>query len=187
MFAILATKSLQTSVLAGLLFYVFANPGMYKIIRQFPGLKFVMKSATEITHQGTMVNALLFGIVLFLCVYLINSALIKDHLKFLNVVENYEDSEGVKDSEGLHSCVEGIWSGGDGTKGYPCDVALDGANIQCMDGTGRCTPLRKGGGPSWAWKCAEPEFLLKNYQKCGCTKMAGNEELYLYCHDLPAK
>ena len=64
MFAVLATKSLQTSVLAALLFYVFANPDMYKMLRQFPGLKFVMKSATEISHQGTMVNAVLFGLVM---------------------------------------------------------------------------------------------------------------------------
>jgi len=88
MFSIVAPKSLQTSVLAGLLFYVFANPGMYKIIRQFPGLKFVMKGATEITHAGTMVNAVLFGLIMLLCVHLINSTLIKDHLKFLNVVEH---------------------------------------------------------------------------------------------------
>jgi hypothetical protein len=88
MLDVLKTRSLQTSVLAGLLFYVFANPGMYKMIRQFPGLKFVMKGATEITHQGTMVNAVLFGLVMLLCVHLINSALIKDHLKFLNVVEH---------------------------------------------------------------------------------------------------
>jgi len=87
MLDVLNTKSLQTSVLAGLLFYVFANPGMYKIIRQFPGLKFVTNSATEITHAGTMVNAVLFGLVMLLCVHLINSTLIKDHLKFLNVVE----------------------------------------------------------------------------------------------------
>ena len=90
MFSILATKSLQTSFLAGLLFYVFANPGMYKIIRQFPGLKFVMKGATDITHAGTMVHAVLFGLVMLLCVHLINSTLIKDHLKFLNVVEHGE-------------------------------------------------------------------------------------------------
>jgi hypothetical protein len=93
MFAILATKSLQTSVLAALLFYVFANPDMYKMIRQFPGLKFVMKGATEITHAGTMVNAVLFGLVMLLCVHLINSALIKDHLQFLNVVEGYDNEE----------------------------------------------------------------------------------------------
>jgi hypothetical protein len=47
-----------------------------------------MNSATQITQSGVVVNALLFGIVLFLCVYLINSSLIKDHLKFLNVVEH---------------------------------------------------------------------------------------------------
>ena len=63
---------------------------MYKIIRQFPGLKFVMKGATEITHAGTMVHAVLFGLVMLLCVHLINSTLIKDHLKFLNVVENFK-------------------------------------------------------------------------------------------------
>jgi hypothetical protein len=110
MFAILATKSLQTSVLAGLLFYVFANPGMYKMIRKFPGLKFVMKGATEITHAGTVVNAVLFGLVMLLCVQLINSALIKDHLKFLNVVEGYtpQGTSWLDDlSIDLHSEFEG--------------------------------------------------------------------------------
>jgi len=87
MLGLLKTRSLQTSVLAALLFYVFANPGMYKIIRKIPGLKFVMKGATEITHQGTLVNALLFALIFLLCVYLINSHLIKDHLKFINIVE----------------------------------------------------------------------------------------------------
>jgi len=87
MLGLLKTRSLQTSVLAALLFYVFANPGMYKIIRKIPGLKFVMKGATEITHQGTLVNALLFALIFLLCVYIINSHLIKDHLKFINIVE----------------------------------------------------------------------------------------------------
>lgn len=93
MFPVLATKSLQTSVLAALLFYVFANPDMYKMLRKFPGLKFVMKSASEITHSGTAVNAVLFGIVMLLCVHLINSTLIKDHVKFLNVVDNFDNED----------------------------------------------------------------------------------------------
>jgi hypothetical protein len=87
MLDVLKTKSLQTSILAALLFYLFANPSTFKMLKKFPGLKFVMKSTTQITQSGVVVNALLFGIVLFLCVYLINSSLIKDHLKFLNVVE----------------------------------------------------------------------------------------------------
>jgi hypothetical protein len=90
MFAVLATKSLQTSVLAALLFYVFANPEMYKMIRKFPGLKFVMKSATEITHGGTAVNAALFGVVMLLCVWLINSTMLKD---YVNVVDNFDNDE----------------------------------------------------------------------------------------------
>ena len=97
MLGLLKTRSLQTSVLAALLFYVFANPGMYKIIRKIPGLKFVMKGATEITHQGTLVNALLFALIFLLCVYIINSHLIKDHLKFINIVE-YMTEHGNGDS-----------------------------------------------------------------------------------------
>ena len=211
MSAILATKSLQTSVLAGLLFYVFANPGMYKIIRQFPGLKFVMNSATEITHAGTLVNAVLFGLVMLLCVHLINSALIKDHLKFLNVVENYSEKKerrekrkerreerreerkerlegGGDDSGPMHDCVEKIWPHPGKTKGYPCDVALDGSTMQCVDGNGFCSPTL---GPdircdiSGELGAENHKYLLKNYEKCGCTKLpgGGSGTLDLYCHD----
>jgi hypothetical protein len=138
MFAILATKSLQTSVLAALLFYVFANPGMYKIIRQFPGLKFVMKSATEITHAGTMVNAVLFGLVMLLCVHLINSALIKDHLKFLNVVENFENNGGRLCGDPMH----GSPAGAARQPNYWCHKG-GGGTVNCNDIQGSCTPWDK--------------------------------------------
>jgi hypothetical protein len=88
MLDVLKTKSLQTSVLSAILFYLFANPSTFKMLKKVPGLKFVMNSATQITQSGVVINAVLFGIVLFLCVYLINSSLIKDHLKFINIVEH---------------------------------------------------------------------------------------------------
>ena len=88
MLDVLKTKSLQTSVLSAILFYLFANPSTFKMLKKVPGLKFVMNSATQITQSGVVINAVLFCIVLFLCVYLINSSLIKDHLKFINIVEH---------------------------------------------------------------------------------------------------
>ena len=85
MLDLLKTKSLHTSVLSAALFYIFANPSTFKMLKKVPGLKFIMKGASQITQSGVVVNALLFGIVLFLCVYLINHSVLRS---YLNVVEH---------------------------------------------------------------------------------------------------
>ena len=84
MSGVVGRKSVETAILSSLLFYAFANPSTFKALKKFPGLKFVMKSAKEITHSGVVVNAVLFGVVLFFCVWLINSTMLKD---YVNVVE----------------------------------------------------------------------------------------------------
>ena len=89
MLGLLETKSVQTSILAAVLFYAFANPDTFKMVKKIPGLKFVMKSAKEITHSGVVVHALLFGAVLFVCVWLINRSLFLK--QYLNVVEGYKE------------------------------------------------------------------------------------------------
>lgn len=88
MIGVLYTKTFQTALLSTLLFYVLANPDTFKMVRRIPGLKFVMKSTNEITHSGVITHALLFGVVLFLCVLLINKTLVQ-HFPFLNVVEHF--------------------------------------------------------------------------------------------------
>ena len=90
MFHNVASKSVQTSVLAALLFYVFANPDTFKMVKKLPGFKFVMKGATEITHEGVLAHAVVFGLFFLACVWLINTTLVKQNLG-LNVVENYDD------------------------------------------------------------------------------------------------
>ena len=84
MFDIVGRRSFETSVLAGLLFYVFANPSTFKMVKKIPGLKFVMKGASEITHSGVAVHAALFGLTLLLFCWFINKTLLKD---YVNVVE----------------------------------------------------------------------------------------------------
>ena len=84
-------KSAQTSILAALLFYVFANPDMFKMMKRVPGFQFVMKGAGEITHSGVAAHAVMFSIVMLLCVWLINSAMVKQHLDFINIVDNFEN------------------------------------------------------------------------------------------------
>ena len=86
--SVVATKTFQTTVLATLLFYLLGNPDTYKMVCKIPGLKFVMKGTNQITHSGVMTHALVFGLLFFLCVLLINHTL-KQQLTFLNVVENY--------------------------------------------------------------------------------------------------
>jgi len=81
-------KSVQTSILAALLFYVFANPDMFKMMRKVPGFKFVMKGAGEITHSGVAAHAVVFSLVMLLCVWLINSTMLK---QYVNVVEGLEN------------------------------------------------------------------------------------------------
>ena len=98
MLGLLETKSVQTSILAGVLFYLFANPSTFKMVKKIPGLKFVMKSATEVTHSGVVVHALLFGAVLFVCVWLINRSLFLKH--YLNVVEGYKEHSAAGTDEG---------------------------------------------------------------------------------------
>ena len=84
----IGTKSIQTSVLASLLFYVFANPDMFKMVKKIPGFNFVMKGTTEITHSGVMAHSVVFGAVMLLCVWLINTTMIKD---YVNVVDNFDN------------------------------------------------------------------------------------------------
>jgi hypothetical protein len=99
MIGVLYTKTFQTALLSSLLFYVLANPDTFKMVRRISGLKFVMKSTNEITHSGVITHALLFGVVLFLCVLLINKTLVQ-HFPFLNVVEHMsEESEHDEDDE----------------------------------------------------------------------------------------
>jgi len=81
-------KSAQTSILAALLFYVFANPDMFKMMKKVPGFKFVMKGAGEITHSGVAAHAVVFSLVMLLCVWLINSTMLK---QYVNVVEGLEN------------------------------------------------------------------------------------------------
>ena len=92
MIGVLYTKTFQTALLSTLLFYVLANPDTFKMVKRIPGLKFVMKSTNEITHSGVITHALLFGVVLFLCVLLINKTLVQ-HFPFLNVVEHLDNEQ----------------------------------------------------------------------------------------------
>ena len=87
MVGICESKTCQTVVLASLLFYVFANPSMFKMVRKIPGLKFVMKSTNEITHSGVMTHALVFGVMMYLITLLINKAMI------LNIVEGMRNNK----------------------------------------------------------------------------------------------
>ena len=98
MIGVLYTKTFQTALLSSLLFYVLANPDTFKMVRRIRGLKFVMKSTNEITHSGVITHALLFGVVLFLCVLLINKTLVQ-HFPFLNVVEHASNMESEPPSE----------------------------------------------------------------------------------------
>ena len=80
MFDIVGRKSFETSVLAGLLFYVFANPSTFKMVKKIPGLKFVMKGTSEITHSGVLTHALVFGVALFFVCWFINETFLRNHL-----------------------------------------------------------------------------------------------------------
>ena len=93
MFSVLHQKTFQTVVLAALLFYVFGNPDTFKMVSKIPGFKFVMHTTKGITHSGVAAHSVVFALVLYLCVYLINSTLVQQHLSFLNVVEGLEDKK----------------------------------------------------------------------------------------------
>ena len=90
MFDVVGRKSFETSVLAGLLFYVFANPSTFKMVKRIPGFKFVMKGTSEITHSGVLTHSLIFGVALFFICWFINATFLRDHM---NVVEGLEGSE----------------------------------------------------------------------------------------------
>lgn len=156
MLEMLSTKSLQTSVLAGLLFYLFANPSTFKLLKKFPGLQFVMKGATEITHSGVVVNAVLFGLVLFLCVYIINISLIKDHLKFLNVVEHQRSGpQGY-----LHQPTFGGIDATDGLTGVTRASSMETAGIaRC------CRGGKQVGSPGVPWGAANDKNCDKACQQ----------------------
>lgn len=93
MLSLVQGKTVQTTILAALLFYAFANPSTFKMVKKLPGLKFVMKGANEITHSGAAAHAVAFFLVMYLLVLVINSDLVKQHLKFLHVVENLENKD----------------------------------------------------------------------------------------------
>ena len=84
MFDIVGRRSFETSVLAGLLFYVFANPSTFKMVKKIPGLKFVMKGTSEITHSGVLTHALVFGVALFFVCWFINATTLRE---YVHVVE----------------------------------------------------------------------------------------------------
>ena len=91
MFDVIGRKSLETSVLSAILFYVFANPSTYKMVKKIPGFKFVMKSTTEITHSGVLAHALIFGVVFLGCVWLINNTMLN---QYFDVVEGFKEHQG---------------------------------------------------------------------------------------------
>ena len=93
MLSIVQGKTIQTTILASLMFYIFANPSTFKMVKKLPGLSFVMKSTNEITHSGAITHAILYFVVMYIIVLLINSDLVKQHLTFLRVVENLENKE----------------------------------------------------------------------------------------------
>ena len=119
MIGVLYTKTFQTALLSTLLFYVLANPDTFKMVKRIPGLKFVMKSTNEITHSGVITHALLFGVVLFLCVLLINKTLVK-HFPFLNVVEHMNEAERVRINT---TCAEVLTAAN--YAAYKADFAVD--------------------------------------------------------------
>ena len=91
MFDVIGRKSLETSVLSAILFYVFANPSTFKMVKKIPGFKFVMKSTTEITHSGVLAHALIFGVVFLGCVWLINNTMLN---QYFDVVEGFKEHQG---------------------------------------------------------------------------------------------
>jgi len=98
MLGIIGRKSLTTAIIASVLFYVFANPSTFKMVKKLPGLKFVMKSATEITHSGVAVHAALFCLMMMLIVHVINGTMLKE---YLHVVEGFDYmAEGMDGEEG---------------------------------------------------------------------------------------
>ena len=103
MFDVIGRKSLETSVLSAILFYVFANPSTYKMVNKIPGFKFVMKSTTEITHSGVLAHALIFGVVFLGCVWLINNTMLN---QYFDVVEGFkEHNTGNINSATLIKCL----------------------------------------------------------------------------------
>tara|TARA_B110001469_G_C9346583_1_gene183110 strand:- start:71 stop:487 length:417 start_codon:yes stop_codon:yes gene_type:complete len=114
MFDVIGRKSLETSVLSAILFYVFANPSTYKMVKKIPGFKFVMKSTTEITHSGVLAHALIFGVVFLGCVWLINNTMLN---QYFDVVEGFKehitenenvDSLELKEYDKIHKCQKTI-------------------------------------------------------------------------------
>ena len=94
MFDIVGRRSFETSVLAGLLFYVFANPSTFKMVKKIPGLKFVMKGTSEITHSGVLTHALVFGVALFFVCWFINETTLRDHIHVVEGLEGLEAGGG---------------------------------------------------------------------------------------------
>ena len=88
MFSVIHQKTFQTTVLAALLFYVLGNPDTYKKVSKLPGMKFVVSSTKGITHSGVAAHAVVFAIVLYFCVWLINKTLVS-HLPGINIVEGF--------------------------------------------------------------------------------------------------
>lgn len=99
MFKFVHEKTFQTVVLCALLFYVFANPDTFKMVSKIPGFKFVMSTTKGITHSGVATHAIVFGLVLYLCVFLINTSLVKKNISFMNVVENFREYQTEKSDE----------------------------------------------------------------------------------------
>ena len=137
MIEVLHTKTFQTALLSALLFYALANPDTFKMVKRIPGLKFVMKTATnEITHSGVMTLALVFGVLLFLCVLLINKTLV-NQLPFLNVVENF--TEHYTDEEVLNNIKKLICKGTDSTATTTADehdtVSVVEGTVPVVEGT----------------------------------------------------
>ena len=88
MFDIVGRRSFETSVLAGLLFYAFANPSTFKMVKKIPGLNFVMKGTSEITHSGVLTHALVFGVALFFVCWFINATTLREYVHVVEGLEN---------------------------------------------------------------------------------------------------
>jgi hypothetical protein len=134
MSGVVGRKSVETAILSSLLFYAFANPSTFKTLKKFPGLKFVMKSAKEITHSGVVVNAMLFGVVLFFCVWLINKTMLS---QYFNIVEGLEGQE----NESVDPVIEEVASASvvddSAELERELDADEDADDVLELDGAGR--------------------------------------------------
>ena len=74
-------SSVQLAIIGSFLFFIFANPEIFSFVNKIlPGV--IMNYAGKVTQSGTITHAIVFGVIFFIIIYLLQRPSVEGYKKY---------------------------------------------------------------------------------------------------------